>query len=261
MAKAEKFSRKVSSWFLVPNPIEKPRLRLFCVPYAGGNATAFHRWGSHFKQDEIFSFQLPGRAFRRKEPCIVDIPEMVEAMAAAIKPHLDVPFVFFGHSMGAILAYELARSLRGKGWPMPAGLIVSARRAPSVGGEESVAASLPDDQFWRLIGQLYGTTRALLDSPELKEMLMPTFRGDFRLLNNWSYSEAPAMSFPVLAVGGTSDPGVTQRDLLAWGDETTGVFTHHLIEGGHMFLQPKEAEVVRLVLSFIDGLKLEPRGL
>ena len=87
-------------------------------------------------------------------------------------------------------------------------------------------------------------------------MLIPVFRGDFRLLNNWSYSRRPAFDFPLLAMGGDSDPGVSEEDLQAWGEETTASFDHHLFKGGHMFLQPEEGKVVSSVLSFMDGLGL-----
>lgn len=248
------FKRRVTSWFVVPKSIENPRYRIFCIPYAGGNAQAFHKWGAQFSQDEIFSLQLPGRAFRIREPCIRDCGEMVEAMMEQMEGHLDVPFVLYGHSMGGLLAFELARGLRRTNRPLPEGLFVTGRRAPQVLGAGPVAFDMPDDQFWRAVGKLYGTPKALLDSPDLKAMLLPTFRADFELLAKWRYCPEPPFDFPIWAVGGTQDPGISQEAIWAWKEQTNGSFKHWMIEGGHMFLQQKEATLLQYLFDALESL-------
>ena len=254
MVTSPRFTRQVSPWFLVPNAMEHPRYRVFGVPYAGGNATAFHKWGAHFTRDEIFSVQLPGRAFRRKEPCIVEVPTLIDTLLKVMQPHLDVPFVLYGHSMGAMVAFELARGLRRAGWRAPEALIVSGRRSPQVKAREVVTSTLSDDQFWQLVGKLYGTPKALLESVELKTMLMPTFRGDFALLHGWAYQEEEPLELPIFAMGGDADPGISREALEGWSTQTTRRFQCEMFPGGHMFIQPKEADVVASLRAILDSL-------
>ena len=247
------FKRQVSSWFAVPNAMENPRLRLFCIPYAGGNAQAFHKWGAHFKRDELFSMQLPGRAFRIREPCIRDCSQMINAMMKEMDPHLDTPFALYGHSMGALLAFELARGLRRTNRPSPQGLIVSGRRAPQVGGAGPVSFDTPDNEFWGAIGKLYGTPKTLLDSPDLQAMLLPTFRADFELLGKWTYEEEAPLECPIWAMGGDSDPGICVDAIKGWEEQTSAEFQHRIFAGGHMFIQQKEAELLPLIQQALDS--------
>ena len=248
------FKRPSDPWFLIPRSIEKPRFRLFCIPYAGGNASAFHKWASKFERDELFAAQLPGRAFRRREPCIRDAHAMVKALLEAMKGYLDVPFVLYGHSMGGLLAFELARALRREGHRLPSALIVSGRRAPQIPGVEAIPHDMPDDRFWTTVGQLYGTTPALLNSTELKEMLLPVFRADFQLLNGWSYSEDEPLSCPIYALGGDEDPGIPSENLEAWDVQTTAGFESKIFQGGHMFIQPREAEFLDELVSILGHI-------
>ncbi len=248
------FKRPPNPWFLIPKSIEKPRFRIFCIPYAGGNASAFHKWAGSFEQDELFAAQLPGRAFRRREPLIRDAHAMVAALIEAMDGSLDVPFVLYGHSMGGLLAFELARALRGGGHREPSALIISGRRAPQIPGAEAIAHDMPDDRFWTTIGQLYGTTPALLNSADLKAMLLPVFRADFQLLNGWSYTDGAPLSCPIYALGGEEDPGIPVENLEAWRDQTTGGFEQKMFAGGHMFIQPREAEFLGELKSIVDHL-------
>ena len=246
------FKRQVGSWFCLPNPIENPRYRVFCIPYAGGNAQAFHKWGTQFPRDEIFSLQLPGRAFRIREPCIRDCSELVFQILEEMAPYLDIPFVLYGHSMGGLLAFELARGLRRMGGPTPSGLFVSGRRAPQTTGDNLVPFDSPDDDFWNAVGTLYGTPKALLESADLKKMLLPTFRADFELLSKWSYKAEEPLSIPIWAIGGTHDPGIPPEAIVAWKEQTTSRFEYRMIEGGHMFLQQKEAELLDYIRQALD---------
>ncbi len=119
-----------SPWFVRPKPKPNAGLRLFCFAHAGGAASAFYPWGAGLEDADIWAIQLPGREGRLTEPLLTDFTVLQERLAHELTPHLDRPFAFFGHSMGAILAYEIARELRRRGLPTPARLYVSGRRAP-----------------------------------------------------------------------------------------------------------------------------------
>ena len=171
-----------------------------------------------------------------------------------MQSHLDVPYILYGHSMGALIAFELARAFRRMGMPTPKALVVSGRRAPQVSKAEAVPHDLDDDQFWMRIGALYGTTHELLENAELKAMLLPSFRADFELLNLWNYEDETRFGFPIFAMGGESDPGISEADIKAWQRETTAHFDSRMFSGGHMFIQPREIEFVGALREIFDAL-------
>lgn len=251
----EFMSKHVSNpWFIVPKVLAHPRFRVFCLHYAGGNASAFHSWAAQFEQDEINALQLPGRAFRLREPAFLEVSEAVSVVASAMTDQLSSPFVVYGHSMGALLAFELVRELRRAALPAPSALIVSGCRAPHLKRTPPLPADIPDDEFWRKIGELYGTTEELLNHPELKALLLPTFRADFELIRRFRYREEAPLDIPIMACGGVRDPGVPQCDIEAWANVTTGEFSHKMFPGGHMFLQPFEKGLVHEIRTLLDRL-------
>jgi medium-chain acyl-[acyl-carrier-protein] hydrolase len=236
------------SWFVVTRPVERPRLRLFCFPYAGGSAVIFHRWPDGLPGDvEIRALQLPGRSFRLAEPPLPRLDRVLDAIEPVITPLLDLPFAFFGHSMGALIAFELARRLRRRGQPEPACLLMSGRRGPDVFDTEPPICALPEDKFLAALSRRHGAPAELLQNPELIELVMPSLRADFELLETHAYVDEEPLRCPITIFGGKGDTGVPIAHLEAWGAHTREPLRMHLLPGGHFFLLSAQTELLGLL--------------
>lgn len=224
-------------WFQVAKPVSAPRLRLFCFSYAGGNASTYRDWHKQLPDDvEVCSVQLPGRGTRFKESAHTSLALLLDALQGAIEPHTQVPYVFFGHSMGAQVAFELARRLRDSHLRQPACLIVSGRRGPQRPPRNKPIYNLPEPEFREEIRRLNGTPEEALSNPELMDIISPILRADCQVVETWNYRPAQPMDVPVLALGGVKDSQVSIEDLEDWRSVTTGPFTLQLFSGDHFFI-------------------------
>jgi len=204
-------------------------LRLFCFPHAGGGATAFKGWTERLPRSVIVS---PMRAPKRN-----NMADHVAALAAACAPYLGDPFAFFGHSMGAVVAFELARYLRRGNQPLPRLLVVSGARAPQFRRGHVPRPEPGDAEFIAELRRLEGTPQEVLDNPELMRMILPALRADAAIYRSYIYAEEPPLDCPIRAYGGTQDPNVRREHLEAWSQQTTASFGLRLFPGGHFFLQ------------------------
>jgi surfactin synthase thioesterase subunit/glycosyltransferase involved in cell wall biosynthesis len=216
-------------------------LRLFCFPHAGGGPAAFARWGDYLPASVALA---PARPPRRK-----DMAEVVAALAAAIEPHLGDPFAFFGHSMGAVVAFELARLLRRRNQPLPRLLLVSAARAPQFRRGHVPPPEPSEAEFLDELRRLEGVPPEVLDSPELVRLLLPGLRADASLYRNYIYSEESPLTCPIRAYGGAEDPNVGREHLNGWACQTTASFGLRLFPGGHFFLETAREEFLRILTS------------
>jgi medium-chain acyl-[acyl-carrier-protein] hydrolase len=225
------------------------RLRLFCFPYAGGSAAIFRAWPSVFPAEiQICPAQLPGRQWRFVEPSFTRVDPLVEALHEELRQHLDRPFALFGHSMGAILAYELARRLELDGH-RPRCLFVSGRRAPQQPREHEGIHALPDDQFRDRLRALEGTPEEILSDPEAMDVVQEILRADFEVCETYEYREGAPLTCAVSAFGGLRDAHVSQDDLQAWRAQTRGYFRLRMFDGSHFFLHQVEAAVQQAILE------------
>ena len=223
------------------------RMRLFCFPYAGGGASAFRTWQEAVPEGvEVCPVYLPGRERRFREPARTRMEPLADELLESLRPHLDAPFALFGHSMGAAIAFEVARRLDREGMA-PAHLFVSARRAPQRPPEGEPIHALPEDEFVRRVGELDGTPDEVLRDREMMELVLPILRADFILSETYRYREGPPLGMPITALGGSADAHVSRDDLLGWGEQTRGSFRHLRFAGGHFFLQTHRAELLRAV--------------
>lgn len=204
-------------------------LRLFCFPHAGGGGTAFKGWTERLPPSVIVS---PVRAPKRNT-----MAEHVAALAAACAPYLGDPFAFFGHSMGAVVAFELARYLRRRHQPLPRLLVVSGARAPQFRRGHVPPSEPGEAEFIAELRRLEGTPQEVLDNPELMRMILPALRADAAIYRSYVYAEEPPLDCPIRAYGGTEDPNVRREHLEAWSQQTTASFELRLFPGGHFFLQ------------------------
>jgi medium-chain acyl-[acyl-carrier-protein] hydrolase len=230
-------STPLDAWVRRQASNPQARLRLFCFPYAGGSASVFHSWAAALRSDvELNAVQLPGRENRLLDPPFIRLALLVEALAQILPPYLDRPYAFFGHSMGALIGFELARLFRKQGSPGPACLIVSGHRAPHLPDRRPPIHHLPDARFIEELRRLNGTPEEVLQHEELRDLLLPVLRADFAVCETYLYAPEQPLDCPIFVIGGEQDPEVSQDELAAWQLHTRGAFTLHMIPGDHFFL-------------------------
>jgi medium-chain acyl-[acyl-carrier-protein] hydrolase len=222
------------------------RLRLFCLPYAGGGARIYRGWADALPGDvEVCAVLLPGRDQRHGEKPIPHIGAAVEALSTALREHLDLPFAVFGHSMGAVLAYEVSRRLAVLSGQEPAHLFVSGHRAPKLPRRRRSLHYLPDGEFVSGVRALNGTPAEVFEHPELVELLLPMLRADFELVETYAELPGPRLSCPVTALGGRDDADVPREDIEAWRSVTSGPFEAMLLDGGHFYVNTARNTLLR----------------
>jgi medium-chain acyl-[acyl-carrier-protein] hydrolase len=242
-----------SPWTAGAKPNPRARVRLFCFPYAGGGATIYRAWASALPASvEVVPVQLPGRGRRLGEPAFESVDELVPALAQALLPYFDLPFVFFGHSMGATISFELARHLRRERGLQPKHLFVSGRRPPHVPNSNPRTYDLPDDEFIQTLRDLNGTPKEVTEHPELMELMLPLLRADFAICETYTYRPEGPLECPLSVYGGMQDTDVPRERLEAWREMTTGRFSLRIFPGDHFFLTSSEP----LLLSAV-GRELE----
>ncbi|HET7695295.1 MAG TPA: alpha/beta fold hydrolase [Vicinamibacterales bacterium] len=244
-------------WVLMPRPNPQASLRLFCFPYAGVGPSIYRPWLTALPSHvEARLIQLPGREGRWREPALTSIPEIADRVARAIVPHLQPPFVFYGHSLGALLSFEVARRLRAAGHPMPRQLFVGAHRGPQMPNPHSPIAHLSDDAFVAEVRKRYdGIPQAVLDNRELLELMLPCLRADFTAFETYQYRAEPPLEMPISAFGGDQDGYVRSHEIAGWREQTTGRFRVRVIPGNHFFMQTGRDEVIA---ALVDDLSAAP---
>ncbi|MFM9610294.1 thioesterase [Streptomyces sp. V2] len=231
-------------WFRAHRTARPPRRRLICFPHAGGTAQLFHGWSAHLPDDvEVLAVRYPGRQDRLKDPCIADMAAMADAVTEALTGRLDLPVSLFGHSMGSAIAYEVALRLERLG-VRPERLYASGRAAPHRARPAGVD---PDDE-----AALIATVRGLgdfqaevYDIPELRELLLPALRADYRLIETYRPPRAIPLRTPVTAYTGIDDTHCPLADVHAWSELTTSGYDLRTFPGDHFFLVPHESELVQ----------------
>ncbi|MGW2618052.1 thioesterase II family protein [Streptomyces sp. NPDC001500] len=229
------------------------RVRLFCLPHAGAGASAFAAWPGLFPPEvEIVAVQLPGREDRVGEPHPASVDVAVRMVAVALRPYLQGPYAFFGHSGGALLAFELARALRKRG-TQPQHLFLSGQSAPGHDLAAPELHRLSDDDFRAALRSLDGTSEGVFGDPELMKLLLPTLRADFTLWENHRHRPDQPLSVPITALGGDTDPRAPVSGLRAWQEQTTGAFSVEVFPGGHFYLNDSEAELAAILGGTLLG--------
>jgi len=223
--------------------------RLFCFPYAGAGASVFREWPARLPEEiEVVGVQLPGRENRFSEPRFDRISSALGPLCESIRELSDKPFYFFGHSMGALLAFELTRALQLAGAAMPFHLVVSGMRAPHLPGREEPHHLMDDETLLRKIVEYNGTPKELLREPELMRFFLPQLRDDFALFETYQYLPGVTVRCSLTALGGDRDPNVSAADVSAWTNVARGGFNQFIFEGDHFFLHPRAAEVLELLV-------------
>lgn len=243
-------------WFVRPaGPRPQARIRCVVLPFAGGGPAAFRDWYNRLGPEiDLLVLQLPGRERRIAEPPVIDLAAAVAAIATAVAPAFDLPVVFFGHSMGAILAFEVVRLMRRHGRPIPAHLFVSGFRAPDSPDPRPQVAQLDDPAFFAELRRLGGTPPAVLDNEELMGLVLPALRADFRLVESYRFIPEEPLSCPVTAFAGTQDREAAPEAMAGWTRQTSRRFLLHSILGSHFFVLEQSDAVVATVRAQIESL-------
>ncbi|MEU1284235.1 thioesterase domain-containing protein [Kitasatospora sp. NPDC005856] len=225
-------------WFRCFEPRPHAAWRLFAFPFAGSGAAVYRPWTVHLPSTvELRAVQLPGRQDRIAEPAEHDLAELVGRLADEIEPLLtERPFAFFGHSMGALLAVELTRELRRRGAPQPLALGLSGWPNPRGGLPRESYEGLSDEQFLDRVTRLGGIPDEVLAAPELLDLVLPTLRADFTVVESHVYREQEPFDLPVSVFGGTGDPFTVAGGLADWQYETSSATTVRQYPGRHFYL-------------------------
>lgn len=250
---------KPNAWLGWPKPNPLAQMRLFCFPYAGGSALIYRNWPERLISEvEVCAINLPGRAQRLREAPYTRLSLLVEELAPAVRPFLDKPFAFFGHSMGAMISFELARHLRREQALAPAHLFLSGRGAPHLVKEaDTPTFDLPDEEFVRELRRLKGTPQEVLDNPELMQLMIPLLRADFTVCQTYEYRQEPPLDCPITAFGGLQDKEVPREQLEGWREHTSSTFRLVMLPGDHFFLN-SQREVLLRILSQELSQSLRP---
>lgn len=241
----------------------KPRagaIHLFCIPHAGAGASIYRSWVDLLPPSVLVSpVQLRGREDRLAEPPQPSITAIADDLAPALGSWVDGPYVLFGYSMGALIAFETARRLRRAGLPMPAGMIVAAHRPPHCPAARNPVWQLPDDQFLNELRSMGGMSNDVLACAELLELVMPALRADFKACDIYSWTHEAPLDIPLAVFGGWKDPQVPPETLGEWRECSLKPVTLRMFPGGHFFIRENRDLMLRSlaqsVVQFRDTLR------
>lgn len=227
----------ISRWLLPIKANPRAVLRLFFYPYAGGGAHAYREWAGALPPFvEAFALQYPGRGGRIQDPPFTKLAPLVEKITAELLPFLDKPYAFFGHSMGALVSFEVARKLRREHGLLPSYLFVSGCGSPQDRRNECRYSSLPEDELIETLTRFDGAPKEVLENKELMNLMLPTIRADFATCEDYVYAEESPLPCPIMALGGLKDQETSQTRLEGWRHQTDSSFGLRMFDGGHFFI-------------------------
>ncbi len=243
-------------------PIEPPskaRLRLFCFPYAGGGASIFREWSAKLPPTvEVCPIQLPGREHRWRERPFTRLLPLVETLASDLQPLLHLPFAFFGHSMGALISFELAQQLRRRHGKTPVHLFVSGARAPHLPALDPPIHHLPDTVFLGALRRRYnGMPEEALLNAELMQVVLPALRADIEMCETYVPTIGAPLASPISAFGGQYDTKIGYDGVVGWYAQTWGAFTFRFFPGGHFFLSSAQLALFRVISAELSRIVRE----
>lgn len=236
----------------------RKKFKLFCFPYAGGSSAVFSKWKNYLDKDvELHAVELAGRGKRIYDPLYNSIAEAVADVYGLIKDELNsFPFGFFGHSMGCIIAFELAHKLREMGTQQPSFIFFSGRGAPHVPkDDEEMYHKLPDDEFRAKILELGGTPKEFFEHEELLEVFLPMLKRDFQISETYESSkEIKALAYDINVLIGKEED-VTPEQLHGWKEHTSQLCIMYYFEGGHFFINEETGKIVEIINNIINQIR------
>jgi medium-chain acyl-[acyl-carrier-protein] hydrolase len=240
---------------ICPKPRRDARRRLFCFPHAGVGPSAFRGWADDLPCNaEVCFIQLPGREGRLRETPASSITSLMPALVESVGPLLDLPFAFYGHSLGATIAFELALHLRRALGPQPSHFFVGASPAPQLPWPHPPIRSLPENDFFGALQGRYGALpREVIGDVEMRALVLPILRADVTMIETYAYSPESPLNSDLTVFGGLRDEMVRRHELESWREQTAGRFRLEMLDGDHLFLKSRRAELLQLVASELNS--------
>ncbi|MCD4500548.1 thioesterase II family protein [Chromobacterium vaccinii] len=227
-------------WFEAFRSPPQANATLFCFSHAGGSAAMYHAWARRLPTLQVVGVELPGRMRRLASPLFTDFDALLDALVLAMESRLDGEFAFFGHSLGALIAYEAARRLSRQ----PAALCVSGCLPPSLAGREEGISSLSDEAFLAEVARYDGLAEEVLQHEELLELVLPILRADFTVYESYRPQGGAKLDCPLMVMGGDADPQVEVESLLGWADVTTASVVQRIYRGSHFFINERSEDML-----------------
>ncbi len=242
-------------WFSCSTRRKSPKLRLFCLPHAGGGTALYHRWTPFLPQSiELIALKLPGREDRLDEKPYEELDQLAGELVRPLEPLVAEPYAVFGHSLGAAIGYRLALALREASLPAPETLIVSACQSPELWRTAETLHTLPDAEMIAQLAYRFGPRQEASENElALMKIMAKTIRADLKMLETFRHDDAPPLDCPIFALGGTDDPQVTRAKLQGWQNMTNRAFGVRFFPGGHFYLRDQPRAVVQTILSRLAG--------
>ncbi|WP_062216687.1 thioesterase II family protein [Streptomyces sp. NBRC 109706] len=240
----------------LPQPPTGSGTRLYCLPHAGGSASAFRPWLGRLAGVAVCPLQPPGRETRMGEPPHNSLDELCAELAELLIAETPGPYALFGHSLGALVAFELIHTVLARGGRPPAHLVVSGCAAPQTLTPD--AERVTDEEVLKLMRSLGGTPEAFLADPRVARMLLPRVRSDLVIRNSFRYRPRPPLDIPLTALGADADPRVSVADVAAWREQTVGRFTAHTYRGGHFAVLDQEERTLAALRDALAPLAPVP---
>ncbi len=245
-------------WLSTFHPNPEATMKMFCFSYAGGGTRPFRRWFQHLPDWlELHAIRLPGREERLDEPAYTALSPLIEELLRQLTRYFDKPFVFFGHSMGALVAFNFVLALRRAQLPLPKQLFISSFRAPHRSHTTTNYHQLPDEELIEKLDILRATPRWILRDARAMRQFLPTFRADLTLCETYLFDQSPPLDIPIHVFGGEDDILVDEEELYHWKHHTTADFSVSLFPGGHFYLHSKSRvsllKKIRSLLIQEDG--------
>lgn len=227
-------------------------MKLFCLPYSGASAMFYSPWRRALPDWlNVRPLELPGRGMRMAEPLQTDIVQLAGQLADEIAAELDTPYALFGHSLGGLLAFELAHALRARGLPAPLALFASATAGPARRDVSDYAVARTDAQLIERLRTLKGTREEVIANDELMQMMLPILRADFLLCGSFVYGVREPLQIPIHVFGGKQD-SVSVEELLDWQEDAATGFSLDMFEGHHFYLVDEQAQLLRHLRRYAE---------
>lgn len=238
---------RLNTWISCPKPNPQATQKLFCFPCAGGTTSAYSKWHNYLPKDiEINLVQLPGRSYRIEEPPFTEFLSLAKTLASVIKPYLNKPFAFFGHSMGAILGFEIARQLRRENHLIPTHLFAAGSPAPENPIKKPFIHKLPEAEFIAELQYRYNAIpQQIVNNKELMRLFLPCLRADFTMIETYLYTPEKPFDCPITVFGGLQDKAISLDSLEKWRMETNHIFNLEMFTGDHFFLHHPQSSFLQ----------------